>query len=182
MFRSSYNKLNDEKNMLKASLPPVFCSALSASIRMDYDDDTPRFSSLAASILDQRREREIAERREKAAGKNCQNPLGKKRRRHPAGDIKNHAVDVQDIMEPLVILRPEDEENVEFKTLLEQVTANPENVAQDKVQQHPSKKVRLGTKLRKMSSSSIGLKKSVEDCPDGLMANVKTFIQKIFSS
>ena len=117
MFRCSYKQLSDEKNVLTASLPPVFCSALSASIRMDFDDDDapPRFSSLAASILDQRREREIAERREKAAAKNChQNLLGKKRRRHPAGDIKTAAVDVQSIMEPLVTLRPEDEVNFVF--------------------------------------------------------------------
>lgn len=143
MFRSTYKNLPEHKEAtLTAQLPPVFCSALSASVRLDESERASEakivFSALSSAIMDQRREQELAIRRARekrlkpvkyncGAGANPAAAAGKeegnarRRRRHPAGDQKlAKEVDlVEEGVEPLVGLRIQSEDTVELRTLLE---------------------------------------------------------------
>ena len=137
MFSSKYTALpqKDAENVLTASLPPVLCSALSASLLMDHESSAAApssshriaFSALSSAILDQRREREMAaaasdqqrsnNRRKQpaaAAKENDAVATTRHRRRHPAGDMKAAeqpaTVVSDDVLEPLVTsLRLHDE-------------------------------------------------------------------------
>ena len=137
MFRSTYKNLPEHKEAtLTAQLPPVFCSALSASVRLDESERAPEarivFSALSSAIMDQRREQDLAirrarEKRLKPVKYNCgagANPgasakadkedgNGRRRRRHPAGDLKvAKEVDLaEEGVEPLVGLRIQSEVN-----------------------------------------------------------------------
>ena len=146
MFSSKYTALpqKDAENVLTASLPPVLCSALSASLLMDHESSAAApssshriaFSALSSAILDQRREREMAaaassdqqrsnNRRKQpaaAAKENDAVATTRRRRRHPAGDMKAAeqpaTVVSDDVLEPLVTsLRLHDEVRVALKHL-----------------------------------------------------------------
>ena len=115
-----------------AELPPVFCSALSASVFMDVETaEKPKIalSALSSAILDQRQEAEIAARRMrklKVVKYNCGSPAdgcvgtaagaGRRgRRRHPAGDMSGAGKEVdEDALEPLVGLRIQDEVQIKL--------------------------------------------------------------------
>ena len=109
------NNREEEIDDMEPELPPVLCSALSASLHAQQDDQEDEdggevevpvlFSSLASSILAERRERQRRTRRRHHA--EVQTP----------GRADPGSPDL--LMEPLASLSISDEDSVEMRTLLE---------------------------------------------------------------
>ena len=117
------NNREEEIEDMEPELPPVLCSALSASLHAQQDDQEEEdggeveipvlLSSLASSILAERRERQRRTRRRHHA--EVQTP----------GRTDPGAPDL--LMEPLAALSINDEDSVEMRTLLEDDTTVEED-------------------------------------------------------